>query len=266
MSLATFLEDQGHEIVRLPRKWDSSFNLEGFDAVVHLAGEPIATGRWSSSKKQRIFQSRVLGTSLLCKALAKQIRPPSVFISASAVGYYGHRGEEILTEESPPGAGFLARVACEWEKAAQVLANRGSRTIQARFGVVLDASGGSLRKILSLYRLCLGGKLGSGEQWISWIARIDLIHALEYLLQRKEFEGPVNLVSPCPIRQKDAVAVLAKKLHRLAWVSLPAWMLKLVFGLMADELLLSSQRVIPEKLKNSGFSYRYLNFSDLPIA
>lgn len=264
--LFAYLQGRGNQVVRLPRNWAEGFALDGFDAVIHLAGEPIATGRWSSQKKLRIFQSRVVGTSLLCRALARCVHPPSVFISASAIGYYGNRGEELLNEDSPPGTGFLARVACEWEKASQVLYDRGSRTIQARFGVVLDPAGGPLKKLIFLSRLGLGGRLGSGQQWISWIARTDLIHALEHLLQKELLEGPVNIVSPCPLRQKDFIHSLGKKLHRPSWIAIPSWILKSVFGLMADELLLSSQRVQPIKLEDSGFSYRYSNFNDLPIS
>ncbi len=256
--LVAHLKEKNCEVVALVRDWNrKTVNLEGFDAVIHLAGEPITFGRWSQSKRNRILSSRMTGTALLSKSLALLHRPPAVFLSASAVGYYGNRGDELLTEGSCEGDGFLAHVCSEWEKGSRSIANRGTRTIHARFGMVLGPAGGALGKLLFFYRLGLGGKIGSGNQWISWIALADLIHALEYLLRKDSLAGPVNIVSPHPIRQKDFASTLARVLHRPSFLFFPAWVLRASLGLMANEILLASQRVEPRKLLASGFVFRY---------
>lgn len=271
--LVEFLSSQGHTVIKLIRSKDRSLfpgsigwnpeegraapgDFEGFDAVIHLAGEPLSFGRWTRRKKEKILFSRTLGTHLLSQILAQLLRPPRVFISASAVGYYGDRGEEILTEESGAGRGFLASVCCEWEKASQPLENRGTRGVHARFGMVIGPGGGALQKMLLPYRLGLGGRLGSGKQWISWIDREDLIRAIHFTLEHPSLEGAVNLVSPSPVRQEEFVRTLAKILHRPQLGSLPSWLLRLLLGEMADEMLLPSARVQPAKLIDAGFAFR----------
>lgn len=232
-------------------------DFEGFDAVVHLAGEPLALGRWSESKRAQILYSRTAGTFLLSKIFSEAVQSPRVFLSASAVGFYGDRGEEVLTEESGPGRGFLACVCCEWEKACKAIQERGARTVQARFGMVLGANGGALKKMVPAYKLGLGGRLGTGKQWVSWVALEDLVRALAFLLSADAIEGPVNIVSPNPVRQEDFSHTLASLLHRPELLSLPAWLLKLRFGLVADELLLASARAEPKKLLSAGFSFQF---------
>jgi len=244
-------------------KWRAaSGSLEDFDAAVHLAGEPLSLGRWSAEKKRMILASRKEGTSALSLALARLRRPPPVFISASAVGYYGNRGETLLDEGSGSGEGFLAEVCREWEEASRSIENRGARTVRARFGMVLGPDGGALQKIVPVYRWGLGGKLGSGNQWVSWVALADLIRALDHLLHTDSLHGPVNVVSPQSVRQQEWSGTLAQLLGRPAFLRLPAWLLRLRFGEAAEGLLLASARVVPQKLCSSGFSFKYLAIRD----
>lgn len=258
------LQAKHHEVIPLHR----SFSLEKlsdigpFDVVIHLAGEPLGFGRWSESKQHAILTSRAVGTRELCEALASLPRPPSLFLSASAVGYYGNRGNEVLSEDSSQGQGFLANVCSEWERGSLILANRKVRTVQARFGIVLGRGGGIMKKLLPLYRFGLGGKLGSGEQWVSWVALPDLICALEYILEHSDIQGPVNFVSPCPVQQKTFAKALARAVRRPAFFSVPACVLRSSLGLMAEELLLSSQRAVPQKLLASGFAFRFSSLED----
>jgi uncharacterized protein (TIGR01777 family) len=268
------LSGQGHTIVKLvrskpraadERQWDPEAGwavreaFEGFDAVIHLAGEPLTLGRWSTKKKQKILYSRTVGTWLLAHILSSLPQPPKVFISASAFGFYGDRGEEMLDEESARGNGFLPTVCSEWEGASQALRDRGTRTIQTRFGIVIGPAhsrGGMLHKMLLPYRLGLGATLGTGMQWVSWIALHDLICAMEHILQ-SHLEGPVNFVSPHPVRQKEFSKTLAQLLARPAWLRIPAPALKFILGQTAEELLLASARVAPVKLLDSGFTFKY---------
>ncbi len=271
--LVSFLSSLGHNVVSLHRSldiissasiyWDPekrsarAEDFEGFDAVIHLAGEPLTLSRWSLQKREKILQSRVGGTMFLSHLMAEAVRPPKLFISASAIGYYGSRGDEILTEESASGNGFLAYVCSSWEKASFAIQNRGARVVHARFGMVLDRSGGALQSMLLPFRLGVGGPLGSGEQWISWIHRIDLIRAIVRILDDEFLEGAVNLVAPHPVRQKEFASILAQLMHRPHFFRLPAWFLRLCFGVSADELLLSSTRVRCAKLLESKFSFNY---------
>lgn len=238
-------------------KWGS---LENFDALIHLAGEPISLGRWSEEKMEAILFSRKEGTRALCDLLANLQYPPPIFISASAIGYYGDRGEELLDEGSPPGKSFLARVCKEWEIASQSTDPRRKRTVQARFGLVLHANGGVLQKIFPIYRFGLGAKLSKGEQWVSWVALYDLVAALDFILHNDTLSGPVNIVSPHALRQKEFHWTLARLIRRPAFLRLPAWFLRLCFGNMADEILLASARVMPQKLCAAGFHFRYPEF------
>lgn len=249
--LVSFLEAQGHTVIPCSRTVPA--DLPAIDAVIHLAGEPLSLSRWTKSKQDKIFSSRTGFTSSLISQLKE---PPKVFISASAVGFYGSQGEKILTEESPAGEGFLAEVCKAWEGASLPLKARGVRLVHARFGLVIGPEGGVLKKLLLPYKLGLGGTLGSGEQWMSWVARDDLIRALDFLL-REPISGPVNIVSPHPVRQKEFAAVIASLLHRPHFFRLPAPLLRLIFGVTADELLLSSIRVQPAKLLASKFAFQY---------
>ncbi len=271
--LSFFLSSQGHRIVRLIRDFgkqepDSvSWNpeegkarkedFEGFDAVIHLAGEPLTLSRWSEKKRKKILLSRTVGTTFLSHLFSTALRPPKLFLSASAFGFYGDRGEKLLTEESEAGRGFLAHVCCAWEKASYAMKKRGARVVQARFGIVLGPDGGVLKKMVPPYRLGLGGRLGSGKQWISWIALEDLMRAVDHVMSREFLEGAVNIVSPHPIRQEEFSKILAECLHRPHWLSIPAPLLRFFFGQTADELLLSSAKVEPTKLLASNFVFQY---------
>ena len=268
-ALISRLQSTGWQITRLSRtaspqraqiSWDPSKpiapeTVSGFDAVVHLAGETIV-GRWTDTKKRAIRESRVLGTRHLSEALAKAPQPLRVFVCASAIGYYGDRGEEILCEESASGSGFLPEVCREWENAAKPAADAGIRTVHSRFGIVLSPSGGALAKMLTPFRLGLGGNMGSGRQWWSWIALQDVIGAIEHVLQTDSIRGPVNVVSPNPTRNSEFTKILAAVLSRPAIFPMPAFAARLALGQMADELLLASQRVEPGKLAGTGYVFQ----------
>lgn len=236
-------------------------DFEGFDAFIHLSGEPLSLSRWSREKKEKILFSRTVSTWFLSQIASLLFTPPKIFISVSAIGFYGDRGDEVLTEASSAGCGFLAQVCCEWEKAARSIERRGARIVHPRFGMVLGAKGGALSKMLFPYKLGLGGALGSGQQWMSWIALEDLCSSMDFILH-SQIEGPVNFVSPHPVRQKDFARALASFLHRPLFLSLPSWILRLRFGQMADEILLASCRAYPQKLIESGFSFRYSDLSE----
>jgi uncharacterized protein (TIGR01777 family) len=232
--------------------------LEGLDAVVHLAGESIGARRWNDAQRRRIRESRVRGTRLLCETLASLARPPRALISASAVGYYGDRGDETLTEDSPAGSGFLADVARAWEEATEPAARHGIRVVRMRQGIVLAAHGGALDPMRRLTMLGLGGPLGSGGQWISWITIDDVVGAIEHALAREGLRGAINAVAPAAVRQREFARTLARALSRPALVPTPALALRLVLGRgMADELLLASQRVEPRRLTETGFTFAF---------
>ncbi len=269
-SLFSFLISEGHEVIRLTRRggegtiqWDPEKaegkrnDFENFDAVIHLAGEPLTLSRWSKEKREKILHSRVFGTLFLSHLLNALLTPPKVFICASAVGYYGDRGEERVTEESASGRGFLAHVCCAWEKASNALQNRGVRVVHTRFGMVLGSDGGGLQKIVPLYKLGAGARLGSGKQWISWIARDDLVRAISYILKEDSIEGAVNVVSPNPVRQIEFSKTLAELLHRPHFLCIPKWALRLFLGQTADEMLLSSIKAIPSKFLAANFPFYY---------
>ena len=222
----------------------------------YLAGESIM-GRWTDAKKAKIRNSRVTGTMNLARALAKAAEKPKVFICASAIGYYGDRGDEILREDSAAGSGFLPEVCRQWESAAKVAFDAGIRTASLRTGVVLSASGGALRAMLLPFKLGLGGRIGSGRQWMSWIDLQDMAGAILHILKTDLLQGPVNMVAPRPVTNGEFTKTLAGVLHRPAIFPVPAFAAKLAFGEMADELLLSSQRVEPAKLTASGYPFRF---------
>ena len=274
-ALTTSLVNAGHEIVSLVRQsandseieWHpnqgkiNGEQLEGFDVVVHLAGESIASGRWTEEKKRKIRESRVKGTELLSSALARLSQPPSTFISASAIGFYGSRGDELLTEESAPGDGFLPEVCVAWEKATGQAEAKGIRTIHPRFGIILDEKGGALERMLTPFRMGVGGKVGNGKQWMSWIALEDVINALRFLIDEPGSEGPVNFTAPRPVTNADFTEALGSVLSRPTLFSVPAFAARLAFGEMADELLLSSAKVEPERLKESGYQFKHPELS-----
>lgn len=229
--------------------------IEGAGAVIHLAGEPVAQ-RWSTPAKLRIRASRVQGTARLVEAIGRAGRGPRTLISASAIGYYGSCGEQILTEDSPPGTDFLAGVCREWEAAAGRAEQFGCRVVQLRIGMVLGAGGGALAKMLTPFRLGLGGRLGSGKQWVSWIHLEDLVAILEELLEDHRYSGPVNATAPEPVRNEEFTRELAGILHRPALLPMPAFALRLVFGELSN-VFLASQKVLPARLNRAGFLFRY---------
>jgi uncharacterized protein (TIGR01777 family) len=271
-ALVPLLTSQGHEVVRLTRTpngsgtvdvtWDpergviDAGRLEGLDAVIHLAGENIASRRWSDEQKSRIRDSRVQGTRLLATTLAGLTRRPRVFVAASAIGYYGDRGESVLTETSAGGSGFLAGVCRQWEAATEPAAGAGIRVVNLRFGVILSARGGALGQMLTPFRLGLGGRIGTGRQWMSWIAIDDAIGATAHALATDSVRGPVNGVAPNPVTNRDFTKTLGRVLGRPTVFPMPAFAARLAFGEMADELLLSSARVEPRVLLESRYKFR----------
>jgi uncharacterized protein len=231
--------------------------LNGFDAAVHLSGANVAGRRWTKAYKQEIFSSRVDSTRALANLLARSSPPPKVLVCASAVGIYGDRGDQMLTEESPPGQGFLAETCQAWESATRAAQEAGIRVVHARFGVVLTPQGGALDKLLPLFRLGLGGRLGSGKQWMSWISLNDVLQVLLHALGDDSIHGAVNLAAPQPVTNAEFTHVLGRVLHRPALAAVPAFALRLAVGEMADEGLLSSARVIPKRLLDGGFQFQH---------
>jgi uncharacterized protein (TIGR01777 family) len=261
---------EGHEIRRLVRRpsadrtevsWDPTAGtvdaegLEGLDAVVHLAGENIASGRWTAARKETIRASRVGGTRSLCDALARLEAPPGVIVSASAIGYYGDRGEELLDETSPPGKGFFPGVGQAWEAATSGAEKAGIRVVKLRIGVVLSGSGGALARMLPPFRLGLGGRLGSGRQYMSWIALDDLVAAIRFAIDTPSLRGPVNATAPEAVTNADFTRTLGRVLGRPTPFPIPGPALRVLAGGMADEALLSSARVRPRRLQESGFRF-----------
>jgi uncharacterized protein (TIGR01777 family) len=270
-ALGSYLEAGGHAVTRIVRgrpgrgqaAWDpaggsiDAARLEGVDAVVHLAGESIASGRWTAEKKRRIRDSRVGGTRLLASALARLDAKPRTLVCASAIGYFGNRGDELLDEASSAGDGFLSEVCTEWERAASPAAEAGIRVVHLRLGLVLSPAGGALGRMLTPFRLGMGGRLGSGEQWMSWIAIDDLLSVIHHVLAHDGLRGPVNAVAPHPVTNAEFTRALGRVVGRPAVAPVPGFAARLAFGEMADALLLSSARVLPEKLQASGFQFRY---------
>jgi uncharacterized protein (TIGR01777 family) len=230
--------------------------LEDFQAVIHLAGEPLSLGRWTQQKKEAILRSRTVTTALLSQTIAQLFHPPKLFLSASAIGIYGDRGEEVLTEESSIGRGFLPGVCTEWEGATRAVEKRGVRVVQTRFGMIVGPDGGAVQKMRLIYRMGLGGRLGTGQQWVSWVDREDVVRAIAFILANDSLTGPVNVTSPHPERQIAFAQILAQLLHRPAKLALPARLLKLILGTAAEELILASTRVSPHKLLAAKFSFQ----------
>ena len=271
-ALQPVLVRAGHDVVPLVRRppapgeramqWNPArgtidrAGLEGADAVIHLAGENVF-GRWTPAKKNRIRDSRVLGTQLVSDALAGLNRRPRTLLAASAVGYYGDRGDEMLTEHSAPGEDFLAHVSREWEAATGAATRAGIRVVNLRFGIVLTATGGALAKMLPPFRLGLGGHIGSGNQYVSWIAMDDVLAAIVFALSTETLVGPVNMTSPNPVTNRELAKALGKVLGRPAIVAVPSFALRMAFGSEGAAMLQSGQRVLPERLRAAGFRYRH---------
>lgn len=270
-ALVRSLTTDGHRVIRLVRgspsgddvQWDPGegvrdvARLEGVDAVVHLAGENIAAGRWTPQRKDAIRRSRVEGTRRLSESLAKLSRRPQVLVSASAIGYYGDRGSEVLSEDSAPGKDFLARVCQEWEAATGPASQAGIRVVHLRFGMILSPAGGALEKMLLPFKAGVGGRVGSGAQYVSWIAIDDAIGAIYHAITAEGLKGPVNTVAPNPVTNAEFTRVLARVLSRPALLPMPAFAARLAFGEMADTLLLASARVMPVRLQATGYGFRH---------
>jgi uncharacterized protein (TIGR01777 family) len=271
-ALLTFLAADGHKVVCLIRSqtptggrhisWDpdagtiNAGDLEDFDAVVHLAGEAIV-GRWTPKKKARILESRVKGTRLLCETLARVRDRPLVLVSASAIGYYGDRGDKVLNEESSAGSLFLSEVAQAWEAATEAAKRHGIRVVNLRIGFVLSKAGGGLATMLSPFKLGMGGRVGSGRQYLSWIAIDDVVGAVSHAILSDSLRGPVNAVAPHPVTNREFTKTLGRVLWRPTIFPLPAFAARLRFGEMADNLLLASARVEPARLLASGYEFRF---------
>ena len=269
--LCPLLTTSGHTVARLSRgqpksPGDLTWNpdqhelnveqLTGFDGIIHLAGENIAGARWTPAVKERIQQSRVQGTRLLCESIAKLPVPPKVLVCASAIGYYGNRGAEILTEDSEAGTGFLAETCGDWEAACAPAREAGVRVVNVRIGVVLSPQGGALQKMLLPFRLGAGGVIGNGEQYWSWVDLGDLVSILKFVLTHEEIHGPVNATAPEPVTNREFTRTLGKVLNRPTIFPVPAFAAKLALGEMANELLLSSARVMPQQLLKAGYQFR----------
>ena len=271
-ALGERIQSHGHELVPVMRGspeqpsalWDPAAGwfregaLDGVDAVVHLSGTGIADRRWTAARRRLLWESRVESARLLVDHIAGLSPRPKVLLSASAIGYYGDRGDETLTEDEPRGAGFLAELCEAWEREARRVEQFGVRAVQFRTaGSVLSRKGGVLPRVLTPFRLGAGGRLGNGRQWFSWISLQDEAGAIEHLIDTDSISGPVNLVSPNPVTNAEFTRTLARTLHRPAVLPLPAPALRLIFGALANETLLASQRVIPARLQQSGYAFAH---------
>ncbi len=270
--LSALLRQSGHEVARMVRRvpdagevqWRPGVALDaekvaGFDAVIHLAGKNVA-GIWTEKFKRELHASRVVGTDTLAEAAAESYKrngQPRIFLCASATGYYGNRGDEVLTEDSAPGKGFLAETCVAWEAAAQPARDAGLRVVNVRIGVVLAKDGGALKPLLLPFKLGLGGRIGDGRQFWSWVSLDDVVGAFVFALEHEQVRGPVNAVSPQPARNAEFVKALGRVLHRPTILPLPAWVIRLVMREMGEEMLLSSARVEPAKLMADGYRFQH---------
>jgi len=273
--LVASLEAEGHLVRQLVRRevqdadrevfWDpvaghlDPEELNGVDAVVHLAGENVAGGRWSARRKKAILDSRVQGTRLLCETLAKLDHKPSMLCSASAIGFYGDRGDALLEETAPAGEGFLADLCQQWEQETGPASDAGIRVVNLRIGVVMSPQGGALSKMLLPFKLGLGGVIGSGQQFVSWIELGDLISAIRFVIENDSLHGPVNATAPEPVTNHELTKTLGQVLHRPTIFPMPGFAARLAFGEMADEMLLCSSHVLPRSLTEAGFSFDHPN-------
>ena len=273
------LKAKGHEIFKLVRKtpkaadeiqWDAEkgfsdeeqAKLENFDAVVHLAGDNVASENWSEEKKRKIRESRTVGTKILVDALRKTKSAPKILISASAIGFYGSREDEILTEDSAKGEGFFPEVCDEWEKESQIAVEFGARVVNPRIGVVLAKDGGALEKMLTPFKLGVGGVVGSGNQWMSWIAIDDLIRLIHFALENADLEGAINATAPNPVTNEEFTKTFGKVIARPTILPIPAFGIKFLFGEMGERLLLEGNRVLPKKAQDAGFEFNFPNLED----
>lgn len=273
-ALTPFLQTGGHAVTRLTRArrptspseivWNPERGfgldvslLEGFHAVVHLAGEPIDAGRWTVEHKQRIRESRVQGTRQLCQALARCKRKPRVLVCASAIGYYGDRGMKPVEETAAPGNGYLPELVNEWEEASRIAAEAGIRVVYLRFGMILSPAGGALRRMLPIFRLGLGAPLGSGEQQVSWLSIEDAIGGIHHAITKDSLRGAVNAASPNPVSNREFTRTLARVLRRPSGPTVPEFVLRGRYGEMADAILLSGVRAIPRRLLDSGYRFMH---------
>jgi uncharacterized protein (TIGR01777 family) len=272
-SLVPFLQDRGHEVYRLvregpldehhikfdPKKGEIDIEkIEGFDVVINLCGDNVANARWTKEKKERIFTSRVETTRFLSKTLSSLTHPPKLLMNASAIGYYGNTGEDLIQEGSEAGSGFLASVCEAWEEATKEAELKGIRVAHLRFGLVLSTKGGALARLLLPYKCGLGGVIGSGSQYMSWIAMDDVLGAIQQIINEESLKGPVNIVAPYPVTNHEFTKTLGGELKRPTFLSLPAFLAKLIFGKEpAEEMLLASCRVKPLKLLESGYKFIY---------
>lgn len=270
-ALTKALPAEGHAITRLVRPggpvgagtiaWNPDAGvldasaLENIDAIVHLSGQNLASAKWTAENKKKLLDSRVRSTRLLCGRLKQLKQPPRLFITASAIGYYGNRGDEELTERNGPGTGFLAELTHEWERASEVLNDGSIRLVRLRLGVVLASLGGALPRMIKPFKFGLGGTIGSGRQYMSWIGLDDVVGVIRFVLENERIRGPVNAVAPTAVTNREFTRILAGVLKRPAFAVVPTFALRLLYGEMADETLLSSTRVIPKALLDSGYTY-----------
>ncbi len=276
-ALVPFLLTGGHDVLSIVRVksgrddeifWDPESGridkekLKGVDAIIHLAGEPIGRGFWTRKKKKKIIDSRVMGTRLLADAMAGMKNGPGILICASAVGFYGNRGDRTLTEKDTPGDDFISTVCREWEDAAGSAQSGGIRTVFLRLGVVLTPAGGALQRLFLPFILGLGGRIGSGRQYMSWVGIDDVLDTINFILFDKKIHGPVNVTSPNPLTNGDFTRILSGVMNRPAWFAIPELAVKILFGRMGREVLLSSARVMPEKLLNAGYEFRHEKAGD----
>lgn len=274
------LKAKGHEVYKLVRKkpkavdeieWDATKGIaeselpkiENFGAVIHLAGDNVADGNWTDEKKRKIKESRTIGTRVLIESLKKLENPPKTFIAASAIGFYGNRGDEVLTEDSAKDEGFFPEVCSEWEAESEKAADFGARVVMLRIGVVLSKDGGAIAKMLTPFKLGVGGVVGSGKQWMSWIELDDLIRLIHHALDNENVSGALNAVAPNPVTNEEFTKTFGKVINRPTIIPIPEFAIKLLFGEMGENTLLASTRVLPEKTQNTGFDFK---FNDLESA
>ena len=273
------LKAKGHEIYKLVRKsaqnsdeiqWDAEkgfsdeaqAKLENFDAVIHLAGDNVASENWSAEKKRKIKESRTVGTRVLVDALRATKNPPKILVSASAIGFYGNRNDEILTEDSPKGVGFFPEVCDEWEKESQKATDFGARVVNPRIGVVLSKDGGALEKMLTPFKFGVGGVIGSGKQYMSWIALDDLIKIFHFALETDDLHGAINATAPNPVTNEEFTKTFGKVINRPTIIPIPEFGIKLLFGEMGETILLQGCRVIPKRLQDAGFTFQFTNLEE----
>ncbi|MEO5961782.1 MAG: TIGR01777 family oxidoreductase [Opitutaceae bacterium] len=271
-ALTAALRGAGHDVRRLVRRgavaadeiaWNpptgeiDTVQLEGSDAIVNLAGENLAAGRWTAARRERILRSRTESTRTLVAAIGKLARKPEALLNASAVGFYGDRGDEVLTERSGIGQGFLPEVCLAWETHAEGARRVGVRTVCLRFATILAREGGALAKMLPVFRLGLGGRFGDGRQWMSWVSSDDMVGAIRHALGEARCAGPINVAAPAPVTNAEFAATLGRVLRRPVVLPLPSWVLCAVFGQMANEALLASTRAVPDRLRETGFVFRH---------